>query len=259
MTRFVLHIISRACRSCLTPKQQPHSITQDPDTPSTPPQSSKQASSIFNAPSPLRNFRFSLSSTRRPASLSTGGHSRGASLSTLPIPRTSSPMIPDSPRLPQSPWNVTSKFRRRSVLGHFTPDVEESLELEPPRPSFSSNGSYSTRPSIDSPSSVPTIFSYSSNHKSSPSLWSLPSTASHMNYPPGSTKLVSQESRSTIRVPFSKRSSGTFGSDHSPSILSTTRSRKKKYLVVSGIAMNDDDRFDAAKAWCEVSRLFPPD
>jgi hypothetical protein len=219
---------------------------------------------MFSTPLPLRNFYFSFSPSRRSsASSKPGSHPRGASLSVTNIPQDSSPMsLGPSTRRSHSPWSVAPKLHRPTVLGHFSPATHGSPETEGPRASSSSNGSYSTRPSFDTPSTVPTTFSlpstqFSSNHRKwSPSLWSLPSSATHLNDPPGSTKLVSQTSRSTIRVPFSLRPL-SYASDTMSDVLSGSRNkRRKKRLVVSGIAPDDSARFEGIRQWCEVRQCL---
>jgi len=88
--------------------------------------------------------------------------------------------------------------------------------------------------------------------KSSQSLWSLPPSATHMNDPPGSTKLVSQPSKSTIRVPFSIKPSVNNFSGSPPSLISNARRKhRRKRLVIGGIPLNDHRRYEAAKRWCE--------
>jgi len=87
--------------------------------------------------------------------------------------------------------------------------------------------------------------------KSSQSLWSLPPSATHIHDPPGSTKLVSQPPKSTIRVPFSLKPSIHNLSGSPPSIIGVRRKTRRKRLVIGGISLNDVRRYEAAKRWCE--------
>ena len=177
----------------------------------------------------------------------------------MPTFNTSSPNTPeksDGTKRSSSPWKT--KLQRPSVMGHFT-SISES-EAVKSRPSFGSTDSYPpSRPSFDANGSLNTMGTQNSIRlssgfaKSSQSLWSLPPSATHIHDPPGSTKLVSQPSKSTIRVPFSLKPSNHNLSGSQPSLISSARKKtRRKRLVIGGIPLNDHRRFDAAKRWCEV-------
>ena len=195
---------------------------------------------------------------------STGSHSRGSSLPTFNAPSPSTPEKSDGTKRTTSPWKA--KFQRPTVMGHFA-SISES-EAVKSRPSFGSTDSYPpSRPSLDAPSSLITmgtqnsVRSSSGFAKSSQSLWSLPPSATHIHDPPGSTKLVSQPSKSTIRVPFSiKPSSHNLNLSGSPPsiIASARRKNRRKRLVIGGIPLNDHRRYEAAKRWCEVGSFSRP-
>ena len=191
---------------------------------------------------------------------SAGNHSRGSSLPTFSTSSSDTPEKSDGTKRSTSPWK--SKLQRPSVMGHFT-SISES-EAVKSRPSFGSTDSYPpSRPSLDANGSLNTMGTQNSIRlssgfaKSSQSLWSLPPSATHIHDPPGSTKLVSQPSKSTIRVPFSLKLSTHNLSGSPPSLIASARRKtRRKRLVIGGIPLNDHRRFEAAKRWCEV-RLFP--
>ena len=210
-----------------------------------------------NSSSPLKNWRMSFAPSIRRSSA--GSHTRGSSLPTFSTSSPNTPGKSEETKRSTSPWKA--KFQRPSVMGHFT-SISES-EAAKSRPSFGSSDSYPpSRPSFEAGASLNTtgtrnsIRSSSGFAKSSQSLWSLPPSATHMNDPPGSTKLVSQPSKSTIRVPFSLKPSGNNVSGSPPSIISSGRKRRRKRLVIGGIPLNDHRRFEAAKRWCEVCLFF---
>lgn len=191
---------------------------------------------------------------------STGSHSRGSSLPTFTTSTPNTPEKSDGTKRSTSPWKA--KFQRPSVMGHFA-SISES-EAAKSRPSFGSTDSYPTsRPSLDASGSLiaPSVqnpVQYSSGFaKSSQSLWSLPPSATHLHDSPGSTKLVSQPSKSTIRVPFSLKPSSHNLSARPPSLISSARRRtRRKRLVIGGIPLNDQRRYEAAKRWCEVGLSY---
>ena len=189
---------------------------------------------------------------------STGSHSRGSSLPTFNIPSPNTPEKSDGTKRSTSPWKA--KFQRPSVMGHFA-SISES-EAVKSRQSFGSTDSYSpSRPSLEATASLNTmgtrnsIRSSSGFAKSSQSLWSLPPSATHLNDPPGSTKLVSQPSKSTIRVPFSLKPSNHNLPGGPPSLIPGARKNRRKRRVIGGIHLNDHHRYEAAKRWCEVGLL----
>lgn len=190
---------------------------------------------------------------------SAGSHSRGSSLPTFTTSTPKTPEKSDGTKRSTSPWKA--KFQRPSVMGHFA-SISES-EAAKSRPSFGSTDSYSpSRPSLDATASLNTMGTQNSVRsspgfaKSSHSLWSLPPSATHINDPPGSTKLVSQPSKSTIRVPFSIKPSIRNLQGSTPSLIANARRRnRRKRLVIGGIPLNDYRRYEAAKRWCEVGLL----
>ena len=211
--------------------------------------------------SPLKGWRMSFAPSMRRSS--TGSHSRGSSLPTFNTSSTpNTPEKSDGTKRSTSPWKA--RFQRPSVKGHFA-SISES-EAVKSRPSFGSTDSYPpSRPSIDAGGSLNTTGTQNSIllsagfAKSSQSLWSLPPSATHIHDPPGSTKLVSQPSKSTIRVPFTLKPSSNNLSGSPPSLIGATRRRpKRKRLVIGGIPLNDHRRYEAAKRWCEVGRFLPP-
>jgi hypothetical protein len=191
---------------------------------------------------------------------STVNHNRGSSLPTFSTSSSNTPEKSDGTKRSTSPWKA--KLQRPSVMGHFT-SISES-EAAKSRPSFGSTDSYPpSRPSLDANGSLITSGTHNSIRlssgfaKSSQSLWSLPPSATHINDPPGSTKLVSQPSKSTIRVPFSLKPSTHNLSGSPPSLIASARRKtRRKRLVIGGIPLNDHRRYEAAKRWCEVC-LFP--
>lgn len=245
------------------------------------PQGTRSYSSLLRTPPSLRPFRFSLSPSRRAStspydsspslrhssahrfSLSMGRHGRTFSDGSLATPQLqSSPQkTPSTASSPRSwgPW----AFKRPSVLGAFTPpgsdvsvDEGSALHLSPPRPSFSSSFTLSsgttgasTNPS--SPYIGPPIYPSPSRHRGpNHSLWSLPPDASHLQDPPNAENSVSIKPGS-LRLPFSFKSPKK-GFRHVPTVLPISREKRKKKLVVSGIAKGDQARLEAVRKWCEV-------
>ena len=246
------------------------------------PQGTRSYTSLLRTPHSLRAFRFSLSPSRRPFlspndsspsldhdssfyrhSLSMGRHGRTFSDGSLAPPQLQdssqkSPSATSSPRS-RGPW----AFKRPSVLGTFNSpgsdlsiDDGSALHLSPPRPSFSSSLTFSSgttgastdpvTPHIGSPSSASSSRSKPPNH----SLWSLPPDASHLHDPPNvETSVLIKPG--TLRLPFSFKTPGK-GLRHVPTMLPISREKRKKKLVVSGIAKGDQARLDAVRKWCEV-------
>lgn len=218
----------------------------------TPPRGGR-TSGLFSNSSPLKNWRMSFTPSMRRGS--TGSHSRGSSMPTFTSSSPNTPEKSDGTKRSASPWKA--RFQRPSVMGHF-PSISESDAVKS-RPSFGSTDSYPpSRPSLDATGSLNTMVTQNSVRlssgfaKSSQSLWSLPPSATHIHDPPGSTKLVSQPSKSTIRVPFSLKPSSHNLSGSPPSIISNGRRKtRRKRLVIGGIPLNDNRRYEAAKRWCE--------
>ncbi|TFY72802.1 hypothetical protein EVG20_g222 [Dentipellis fragilis] len=246
--------------------------------------SSRPSSGRFHAPASLRNLHLTLSPSRRVSASShnppspsaprhpifqrhstSNTHAHSPSIGSMASIPASAPDGPSTPRSSRS--YGTWRFKRPSVLGAFnassrvsTPADESADEAPPPRPSFSSSRTFSsgttgTSTDLSTPQKgsagsmgTPPI----SRHKAgSPSLWSLPSDASHLHDPPGSEMLVSSKPAS-IRIPFALKPHGSNMPPlrHVPSVLSSRDKRKKK-LVISGIGMHDQRRYEGIKKWCE--------
>ena len=161
-----------------------------------------------------------------------------------------------------SNWGV----KPPSVMGHFTTasDPSRADMGRMPRPSTSSTLTRSsetthTRPSTDTdvsgvrsrngrtPARSPTP---SAVPRSTRSLWSLPPDASHMNDMPGATKMLAKQPSTSVRIPLTRKPNN--------SVLSFTRGRKKRKLVVSGITPGDQRRYDHLRQWCEVGPKIAP-
>lgn len=245
------------------------------------PRGTRSYSSLLRTPPSLRAFRFSLSPSRRTSSSPydsspnlhrhsshrfphfMGRHGRTFSDGSLAPPQiqTTPQKNPSTTSSPRSygPWG----FKRPSVLGAFTPpgsdvsvDEGSALHLSPPRPSFSSSLTFSSgttgastdpsTPYLGSPNYPSPSPPKGPNH----SLWSLPPDASHLHDPPNAENSVSIKPGS-LRLPFSFKSPGK-GFRHVPTVLPTSREKRKKKLVVSGIAKGDQARLEAVRKWCEV-------
>ncbi|KAI0785493.1 hypothetical protein BC629DRAFT_522316 [Irpex lacteus] len=157
-----------------------------------------------------------------------------------------------------SNWGVPVK--PPSVMGHFSTASEASRAefTRLPRPSTSSTVTRSsetthTRLSTDTDNSgVPSRYgrpaakSTTSSTVSRPSrsLWSLSPDASHMNDPPGCTKMLAKQPTSSARIPLARIPNS--------SVLTLTKGRKKRKLIVSGITPGDQRRYDHLRQWCEV-------
>ncbi|KAI0001640.1 hypothetical protein BJV77DRAFT_968989 [Russula vinacea] len=81
------------------------------------------------------------------------------------------------------------------------------------------------------------------------SLWSLPANASHLHDPPNGENSVLLKPGS-LRLPFSFKTSGR-SFRHVPTVLPISREKRKKKLVVSGIAKGDQARLEGVRKWCE--------
>ncbi|EMD41877.1 hypothetical protein CERSUDRAFT_110435 [Gelatoporia subvermispora B] len=220
--------------------------------------------SVSSPDDPLRSPTTNPTSVPRAAGERQASHSRGSSLSTLfPLPRSNLAACSDPPCTP--PRNTAWKLKRPSVMGHFSPGSVVESDVALPRPSLSSTVTRSSatsysRTSTDSPSVTRKIHfgsirsqSPSSFFNPSPSLWSLPTDASHMNDPPESTKVIARDSdmTRTIRSPLSLKSSNVSGLGSVASMLASPKSKRKRKLIVSGIPMDDEHRVEGVKRWCE--------
>ena len=269
-----------------------------PSSPTPASRKARNSQGIFHAPAPLRNLHLSFG-TRRPSapassaprahspasSTSTfrrnndknASHSRGSSLSTVNVgQRVARPEHPDPPSTPAkaSAW----KFSRPSMTGYVAPSSpppappeEESEAGSPqPRPSTSSSVTHSgssttyTRTSSDAHRKMyfGSIRSHSSTtiFGSSPSLWSLPTDASHMCDPPESTKVLARDrvmsSSEGAPITWKPATPTNFGTV--TTLLTSPKARKKRKLIISGIPPDDERRFEAVKRWCEVSFVMQP-
>lgn len=284
-----LHVTRDPARSltrvCLQPENAPHVI--DLSTSPTSPRKTRPSTLSFNAPSPLRNFAKNLSHGRRLSSTSnvtrdpsptrssvrprqtrTSSHSRASSIATnIFAPRTSREAPSDVTSVSSSP-SSNWKFRRGAMMGQLlsaSDGANNEDSSRPPRPSTSSSITRSsetayTRTSLDSTSTSqqrPIIAPARSSSPQSmlfaptPSLWSLPTDASHINDPPESDKTIARERATSgpLRIPLTFRgSSGSSGA----SILPTHRRKRKRKLVISGIPPGDSRRYDHIRLWCEV-------
>ncbi|CCL98122.1 uncharacterized protein FIBRA_00116 [Fibroporia radiculosa] len=264
------------------PQGPPSDATPHASPPSTPRKTSpfRSAQGVFQSSSPLRGFHLSFGSRRPSTSSNTtrsqtpisqatsppphndppGGHSRSSSLATMYTKpdRTASPSLATSRQRSLSSW----KLRRPSTTEQRQPTLlsSDAYTLAPPRPSMSSSITHSSSASIP-PSSIDTPSGSRKTHfgqarpqspalfsASSPSLWSLPTNASHMYDPPDSTKVIARDK--AVRIPLSLKMPAGNGAGLS-SALAAPRARKKRKLVVSGIRPEDDYRFEAIKKWCE--------
>ncbi|KAI0778324.1 hypothetical protein BD413DRAFT_465897 [Trametes elegans] len=256
------------------------------ETPSSPRKSQRTSQGIFHVGSPLRSLHLTLTS-RRPSTPSSsaaprahspasststfrrnpghaGSHSRGSSLATVNALHQRGGRA-DTPELAASPPKTTAwKFKRPSVADHFSPAPEEEPEpVHAPRPSTSSSVTHSgsstvyTRTSSDAPRKMHfgSIRSHSSAtiFSASPSLWSLPTDASHINDLPDCEKVLARDRHlsgpeGAVWKPVSS-AGAHFGSV--TNILATPRARRKRKLIISGIPPHDERRFEGVRKWCE--------
>ncbi|TFY54099.1 hypothetical protein EVJ58_g9057 [Rhodofomes roseus] len=162
----------------------------------------------------------------------------------------------------------TWKFKRPSVMEPVAPVMEGPGDEPPSRPSLSSTVTRSSATSNAGTTSLETPSTqrklpFGSVHAqspsvltgSSPSLWSLPTDASHMNDPPDSMKVIARDRDKTnsIRIPLSLRipsaNTPSFGSVSTA--IASPRHKRKRKLIVSGIPRGDEKRYEAVKKWCE--------
>ncbi|RPD82419.1 hypothetical protein L226DRAFT_25455 [Lentinus tigrinus ALCF2SS1-7] len=274
------------------PKGRDAHVTQSTarsETPTSTPRKSRNSQRIFHAPSPLRSLHLTFSSRRPSAPVSTArahspassnststfrrdpehvaAHSRGSSLSTVSAIRRNSrpPVLPELTATPTK-TNTAWKFKRPAVVGHFSPsppDDDSEGSSPPPRPSTSSSVTHSgssttyTRTSSDAPRKMyfGSIRSHSSTtiFSSSPSLWSLPTDASHMYDPPESTKILARDRvmSSSEDTPMTWKPSPPANLGSVTNLLTSPKARKKRKLIISGIPPDDERRFDGVRKWCE--------
>ncbi|OSD03210.1 hypothetical protein PYCCODRAFT_1467075 [Trametes coccinea BRFM310] len=275
------------------PRGRDASVTQPAsrsETPSTPRKSFRASQGIFHSGSPLRSLHLTFTSRRpsapassaslarphSPASSTTStfrrnpaaSHSRGSSLSTVNALHQRSART-ESPELSTSPPKTTAwKFKRPSVAGHFSPmpENDSAEQIPPPRPSTSSSVTHSgsstvyTRTSSDAPRKMyfGSIRSHSSTtiFSASPSLWSLPTDASHINDPPESEKVIARDRLQSASegspIPWKPSPSTVPHMGSVTSLLTSPRSRsKKRKLIISGIPPDDERRFEGVRKWCE--------
>ncbi|KAI0077448.1 hypothetical protein K474DRAFT_1707326 [Panus rudis PR-1116 ss-1] len=163
-----------------------------------------------------------------------------------------------SPSPPRPSTSSASTLSRSSyVVNTNTSSTSVSTDtlggLIPPSGKFSLSGTFRSH----SPASL---------FRSSPSLWSLPTDASHMYDPPDSTNVIARDRAgstdrfSTLRVvpqPFRVAGSSGVMNGSSTSVLgsmsnmlATPRKKKKRKLIVSGVP-DDQRRIEALRKWCE--------
>ncbi|EPT01551.1 hypothetical protein FOMPIDRAFT_1029782 [Fomitopsis schrenkii] len=267
--------------------------TPHPSPPSTPRKTSpfRSGHRRFASPSPLRNFHLSFG-TRRPsisseisgagaqgsapsaASVRTRGDSsallpHSSGLSPTRVPLRSERTEPSEPQA--SSWlksTSTWKFKRPSVMEPTAPVTERDEPRS--RPSLSSTATRSSatsnagRTSLETPSTSRKVPFGSTRAQSpsilsgtSPSLWSLPTDASHMKDPPDSEKVLARdrekEKANSIRIPLSLKipsaNTPSFGSVSAA--IASPRHKRKRKLIISGIPPGDERRYEAVKKWCE--------
>ncbi|KAI0756859.1 hypothetical protein C8Q80DRAFT_1264869 [Daedaleopsis nitida] len=234
--------------------------------PSAPVSSGRRAHSPASSTSTFRRH------TEKAAS-----HSRGSSLSTVnAIQRNTHTECSEQTATPPSK-TATWKFGGRlSAAGPTSPspsspppapppedEIDPSSGSPPPRPSTSSSVTHSgsstvyTRTSSDAHRKMHfgSIRSHSSTtiFGSSPSLWSLPTDASHINDPPESTKVIARNhvlsSSESAAMTWKPATPTNFGSV--TTLLTSPKARKKRKLIISGIPPDDERRFEAVRKWCE--------
>lgn len=218
--------------------------------------SNTSASFTTRSPSPSRSSIF-----RRPATIDTqSSYTQTSNLApSLYSPKPTRTISPEFGGLSPDNGSSTWRLRRPTVLGHFlAPSDGQADDANPPRPSTSSTFTHSsatfTQPSTDTLSTPPKM---SWGRSSSPgsffrpahSLWSLPTSASHLNDPPNSTKMIARDydsDRSSTFRPTGARPATTL------SLLGSPRRRKKRKLIISGLTHGDHSRFEGVRKWCEV-------
>ncbi|KAH9835912.1 uncharacterized protein C8Q71DRAFT_858745 [Rhodofomes roseus] len=288
----VVNDASRLSRNASAASARSPNETPRPSPPSTPRKTSplRSGQRRFPSPSPLRNFHLSFGG-RRPsisseisagqgsapslASARTKGESSAAhtytsGLSTSHAPsrseRTDTRSSEHASSWLKSP--PTWKFKRPSVMEPVAPVMEGPGDEPPSRPSLSSTVTRSSATSNAGTTSLETPSTqrklpFGSVHAqspsvltgSSPSLWSLPTDASHMNDPPDSMKVIARDRDKTnsIRIPLSLRipsaNTPSFGSVSTA--IASPRHKRKRKLIVSGIPRGDEKRYEAVKKWCE--------
>ncbi|PIL31819.1 hypothetical protein GSI_06523 [Ganoderma sinense ZZ0214-1] len=257
------------------------------------PRKSRNLQDIFHAPSPLRNLHLTFASRRHPSAPVTGAqrphtpesaastatfrpharaasHSRGSSLSTVSPFQQRQQLTARadlSEPKPTPPKPSAWKFKQPPVSRPFSPAPDELDDSDngspPPRSSTSSNVTQSgsstayTGASLDAPRKMyfGSIRSHSSTtiFSTSPSLWSLPTDASHINDPPESTKVLARdrEQSSSDGTSMTWKPTPPTNLTNVTSLLTSPRSRRKRKLIISGILPHDDRRFDAVRKWCE--------
>lgn len=153
-------------------------------------------------------------------------------------------------------------------MGHFlTASEGQTDDSSPPRRSTSStltrssSATYAGNPA-DVAGSPPKVkpdnarLHVPTDYRSTPSLWSLPTDASHMRDPPDSTKIIARDPEKdpygTLRS-LKSQSTGVPGLGAVAHILGSPKKRKKRKLIISGIPLGDENRYQGVAKWCEVS------
>ncbi|PCH34011.1 hypothetical protein WOLCODRAFT_135447 [Wolfiporia cocos MD-104 SS10] len=239
----------------------------------------------FRTASPLRSFHLSFAARRPPSTLGAtrprspthpparprhsadagAPHSRAPSLSSLcALARADRAQTPD-PACSRSRAQTAWKLRRPTVIEQAPTASADGPDAAPPRPSLSSSmtqSSYTSysRASFDGPA-LPRKLNLGSTRApspalfgpTSPSLWSLPTNASHMDDAPDSEKIIAKDRdrASTVRIPLAIKVPTGNGGNVAATLGSPRRAKKKRKLVISGIPAGDERRFAAVKQWCE--------
>ncbi|GJE85876.1 hypothetical protein PsYK624_019550 [Phanerochaete sordida] len=241
------------------------------------PRKNRQGAISFSTPHPLRTFARNLTQNRRLSTSTTTtvreasparasifprpAHTRTASFTnTLFSQRSRGDTTSEASELSSSPSASTWRFRPAGIMSHFHSASDGMVdELPRPRPSTSSSISRSsetaqTRTSFESVGTSQYRPSKRAHTPSmifnpTPSLWSLPTDASHMDDPPESTKTIAREREKSgsVRIPLPLRNSP--GS--APAILPSQKRKRKRKLVISGIPPGDQRRYEHVRMWCE--------
>lgn len=243
------------------------------------PRKNRQGAISFTTPQPLRNLTRALQNRRISTSTATtvrepspvsssifprpGAHSRTSSFTnTIFSQRTRGDTTSEVSELSSSPSASTWRFRSAGIMSHFHSASDGMVdELPRPRPSTSSSISRSsetaqTRTSLDSLSTSQYRPSKRAHTPSmifnpAPSLWSLPTDATHFNDHPESTKTIARdrEKSGAVRIPLPLRTSPGYSA---PAILPSQKRKRKRKLVISGIPPGDQRRYEHVRLWCEV-------
>ncbi|KAI0094336.1 hypothetical protein BDY19DRAFT_14569 [Irpex rosettiformis] len=260
--------------------QRVHQEVVDLSSPPTTPRKSRLLPTAFTPPSPLRNLARGITQARTFSGSSTNPTQEQSPAPSLSIFKRQSRVSLQSRssnlagalfaqrQARDTPCDVTTVasstsnwgVKPPSIMGHFATASEPSRPEfgRIPRPSTSSTITRSsetthTRPSTDTDTSgARSGYGRHASRTATPStvprpvrsLWSLPPDASHLNDLPGATKMLAKQPSTSVRIPLTRKPNN--------SVLSLTKSRRKRKLVVSGITPGDHRRYDHLRQWCEV-------